>query len=464
MGLTGTRSFVGFGFGAIQAGLFLYEAYRSGAFNRLTVAEVLPGVVAEVRAAGGVYALNIAHADRIEPVQVGPVAIENPGVAEDRERLITAVAAAGEIATAVPSVRYYAGPGPDSLHRILAEGLRRKAAEGGPRAVVYAAENTANAAAILADCVLAEIPAQEQDAVRAQVRFLDTVIAKMCGVHENAPDLAPITPGGGRAFLVEAFNRILISRIDFGADIPFQRGIAVFEEKADLAPFEEAKLYGHNAVHALAAYLAMLRGVEFMSQLRDQPGMMALMHAALEDESGAALLHKYGGLDPFFTPAGYAEFAQDLLARMVNPTYATRRNASARPGAQARLGRPADWRHAHVPGRRRHAATLCVGRARRCTPWAQRRTHPQLCAACGGAPSLTPPRNRPSWTWCRRDWRSCRAGKGMGNNSQNAGQNTISPEMTSDPTGHSVAAASLPPNAQRTAKMLPLHRRSGQTV
>ena len=99
MGLTGTRSFVGFGFGAIQAGLFLYEAYRSGAFNRLTVAEVLPGVVAEVRAAGGVYALNIAHADRIEPVQVGPVVIENPGVAEDRERLITAVAAAGEIAT-----------------------------------------------------------------------------------------------------------------------------------------------------------------------------------------------------------------------------------------------------------------------------------------------------------------------------------------------------------------------------
>jgi mannitol-1-phosphate 5-dehydrogenase len=319
MGLTGTRSFVGFGFGAIQAGLFLYEAYRSGAFNRLTVAEVLPGVVADVRAAGGVYALNIAHADRIESVQVGPVAIENPGVAEDRERLIAAVAAAGEIATAVPSVRYYAGPGPDSLHRILAEGLRRKAAEGGPRAVVYAAENTANAAAILADCVLAEIPAQEQDAVRAQVRFLDTVIAKMCGVHENAPDLAPITPGGGRAFLVEAFNRILISRIDFGAKIPFQRGIAVFEEKADLAPFEEAKLYGHNAVHAMAAYLAMLRGVAYMADLRDQPGMMALMHAALEDESGAALLHKYGGLDPFFTPAGYAEFADDLLARMVNP-------------------------------------------------------------------------------------------------------------------------------------------------
>ena len=32
-------TFVGFGFGAIQAGLFLYEAYRSGNFGRLVVAE-----------------------------------------------------------------------------------------------------------------------------------------------------------------------------------------------------------------------------------------------------------------------------------------------------------------------------------------------------------------------------------------------------------------------------------------
>ena len=55
-----------------------------------------------------------------------------------------------------------------------------------------------------------------------------------------------------------------------------------------------------------------------MADLRDQPGMMALMHAA-RGRVRPALLHKYGGLDPFFTPAGYAEFADDLLARMVNP-------------------------------------------------------------------------------------------------------------------------------------------------
>ena len=33
------KSFVGFGFGAIQAGLFLYEAHASGQFDRFVVAE-----------------------------------------------------------------------------------------------------------------------------------------------------------------------------------------------------------------------------------------------------------------------------------------------------------------------------------------------------------------------------------------------------------------------------------------
>jgi mannitol-1-phosphate 5-dehydrogenase len=319
MALAGTRTFVGFGFGAIQAGLFLYEAYQSGAFGRMAVAEVLPDVVADVRAAGGMFTVNVAHADRVEAVQIGPVAIENPAVTEDRARLIRAVAEAHEMATAVPSVDYYAGFGDGSLHRILAEGLRRKAAAGGPQCVVYAAENHNRAASILAEHVMDAVPAAERDAVSAQVRFVDTVIAKMCGVHEDAPDLAPVVPNSQRTFLVESFNRILISRIDFASGLPFDRGISAFEEKDDLLPFEEAKLYGHNAVHALAAYTGAVCGVDYVAELSDRTGMLAFLRNALVRESGAALVARYGGLDEFFTPDGYAEFADDLLARMVNP-------------------------------------------------------------------------------------------------------------------------------------------------
>ena len=53
MAPTGSRTFVGFGFGAIQAGLFLHEAFRSGNFKRLVVAEVVPEIVREIREAGG---------------------------------------------------------------------------------------------------------------------------------------------------------------------------------------------------------------------------------------------------------------------------------------------------------------------------------------------------------------------------------------------------------------------------
>jgi mannitol-1-phosphate 5-dehydrogenase len=334
MALTGTRIYVGFGFGAIQAGLFLYEAFASGAFCRLVVAEVLPDVVAAVRRAEGRFTVNIAHPDRVEHTEVGPVEIEDPASAPDRERLVEAIAQAEEIATAIPSVAYYVSEGPGSLHHILAEGLRKKAARGGPRTVVYTAENHNHAAEILESNVLAEVPKSEQEAVRSRVRFLNTVIGKMSGVisHGDAdlPDseeiqsqgLSTVTPGEQRAFLVEAFNRILISKIQFGereGESPFRRGIEVFEEKEDLLPFEEAKLYGHNATHALAAYVGSVVGVQRIADLREIPDVLPFLQTAFIEESGEALVRKYAGLDPLFTKAGYRQYAEDLLARMTNP-------------------------------------------------------------------------------------------------------------------------------------------------
>jgi mannitol-1-phosphate/altronate dehydrogenase len=143
------RTYVGFGFGAIQAGLFLYEAFRSGRFTRLVVAEVVPETVKAVREAGGFFTVNIAHPDRVESARVGPVEICDPADAGDREKLLAALAEAAEIGTAVPSVSCYRSQGPGSLHKVLAAGLARKAETNGPRSVVYAAENHNRAAETL---------------------------------------------------------------------------------------------------------------------------------------------------------------------------------------------------------------------------------------------------------------------------------------------------------------------------
>ena len=308
------RTFVGFGFGAIQAGLFLYEAHRTERFSRLVVAEVNAEVIDAVRAAGNCFTVNIAHANGIEPVLVGPIEIYNPNDAADRAALIEAIAVASELATALPSVDFYTGDSPGSVHRLLAEGLARNPNP----AVVYTAENNNHAAEILEAQVLAAAASPLPN-----VQFLNTVIGKMSGIvpmddAAHARGIQPLTPSAPRAFLVEAFNRILVSQVRFNAT-DFQRAIRVFEEKPDLLPFEEAKLYGHNAIHAMGGYLGLQRGLNTFDQLAAHPDLMAQLRAAFIEECGAALIKKHHGVDPLFTPEGFTAYADDLLERMVNP-------------------------------------------------------------------------------------------------------------------------------------------------
>lgn len=305
------RVFVGFGFGAIQSGLFLFEAFQSRNFRRLVVAEVLPDVVATVRAAGGTYHLNVATATGIEKHQITGIEILNPTVPADRAKLVEAIAGAAELATALPSVDFF-DRGADSVARLLAEGLGRAR----QRAVLYAGENHNHAAEILAAAVR-----RHAGKDLPEVQFLNTVIGKMSKVVTDhgeiaTQQLAPVTPGANRAFLVEEFNRILISAVAWP---DFQRGITVFAEKPDLLPFEEAKLYGHNAVHALLGYLAHQHGLTFMSECAGEAALMTLARGAFLEESGPALVHRRGGVDALFTTAGYRAYAEDLLVRMVNP-------------------------------------------------------------------------------------------------------------------------------------------------
>ena len=314
------HTFVGFGFGAIQAGLFVYEAWRSGNFDRLVVAEVVPSMVDAVRRNNGYYALNVASPSGIETYKIGPIEILSPHDERDRRVLIEAVADADEIATALPSVTFYGMGKSGDVLDILSAGLCAKTSdESLPAAVVYTAENHNHAAEILTEALASRLDGGGLASARTQV--LNTVIGKMSGVVTDAAQIAeqgivPVVQGMGRAFLVEAFNRILITRIELSG---FRRGIEVFEEKADLLPFEEAKLYGHNATHALIGYLLRESGGVYMSEAAGNPVLMQLARDAFLLESGKALCRKYHGLDPLFTPDGFNAYVDDLLVRMTNP-------------------------------------------------------------------------------------------------------------------------------------------------
>jgi mannitol-1-phosphate/altronate dehydrogenase len=66
-------------------------------------------------------------------------------------------------------------------------------------------------------------------------------------------------------------------------------------------------------------YLAARKGCQFMSEAANDQSLMKLAREAFLEESGAALVARYQGLDPLFTAAGYQAYADDLLERMTNP-------------------------------------------------------------------------------------------------------------------------------------------------
>jgi mannitol-1-phosphate 5-dehydrogenase len=331
MAFKGDRRLVGLGFGAIQAGLFAYEAQRSGVYAPPLVVDVRADLVAGLRAAHGTARVNIAHADRIDSVAVGPMTVADSTDAADRRVIVEALAVADEAATALPSVAFYRSEAPNSPHRLLAAGLLARTRSS--PLVVFCAENHRHAAALLEAAVLEAVEPGKRDRVRGRARFIDTVIGKMSGVITEPMEVAdrgliPVVPGLPTAILVEAFDRILVSRVDPSGVL--HPGMAVLREVDDLTPFEDAKLLGHNAIHALGAFLGQLLGLPRYADLEAVPGAMAFLRAAFLDESGATLICRYRGVDALFSRAGFAAFADDLLERMTNPYLADTIERAAR--------------------------------------------------------------------------------------------------------------------------------------
>ena len=155
-----------------------------------------------------------------------------------------------------------------------------------------------------------------------RVQFLNTVIGKMSQVVTD--------PGGNRRARPDADrpgHRPRVSRRgvqshpreqDDNPGLP--PGIGVFIEKDDLLPFEEAKLYGHNAIHALLGFIGTLKGYAKMTEIQADEPLMQVARDAFIRESGGALIRKYASLgDDLFTETGYRHYADDLLVRITNP-------------------------------------------------------------------------------------------------------------------------------------------------
>jgi mannitol-1-phosphate 5-dehydrogenase len=306
------KTFLGFGLGAVQCGLMLFEAYKSNNFKRFVILEVNAALVEAVRANHCVVTINTATRNGIIKSTISRFEIYNPNDQKDQASIASAIHDADEMATAIPSTDFY-DLGDNSLARILAKNIN----PGKPQ-ILYASENNNYAAEIL----LEKIKTYADDNTLSRFQTVNTVIGKMGGVIQDDVTIQELgldrmTPDSKTAVLVEEFNHIIISKIRLSH---YQRGIEVFQEKDDLLPFEEAKLFGHNAVHSMLGFFAALRGYTFMSEIRNDRNLYEYGVRAFMDESGAFLLTKYRDFDdPLFTKEGFTFYATDLLERMTNP-------------------------------------------------------------------------------------------------------------------------------------------------
>jgi hypothetical protein len=295
------NTFLGIGMGPIQTGIFVAGASKGG-FDRIVIAEVDNKLKEAINAAGGKITVNIAKDNAVYTETYADIEVYNPMDANDLKKLICAAADADELATALPSIKFF-----PQIAAWLKPGF---AMQPQRRRFIYTAENNNHAAEELEKAVGQYFPA---------TYYLNTVVGKMSGAA-NAGEcekqgLKLLCPGADRGHLVEEFNKILISAAP-GIE---KRKVKNLHVKNDLYPFEEAKLYGHNAIHFLLGILGRQQSLEYMSELRANPALMKKAETAFIAESGAALCKKWGGLDELFTPGGFNAYAQDLLLRMTNP-------------------------------------------------------------------------------------------------------------------------------------------------
>lgn len=291
------KTFIGIGAGPIQTGIYVAGA-ADGGFDRIVLAEVEPTLVAALKQHHSIT-VNTAEADRITTRTYENIEVFNPNDPNDLPQLIEIAKDALAFNTALPATKFYKFCAPWMKEAFAKNPVGRR--------YIYTSENSTTAAADLKVAMGVEYP---------ETYYLDTVIGKMSKVFAaGESELPTLTPGFAKGHLVEAFNTIYTSSAPGIEEVGIQNLFA----KADLVPFEEAKLYGHNANHLLLALLAAERGCNSMSEAAKFPEIVEYTLQALLQESGAALCKKYAGVDEYFEPANWEAWARELVRRMISP-------------------------------------------------------------------------------------------------------------------------------------------------
>ncbi|MCS7301027.1 MAG: hypothetical protein NZ556_05685 [Fimbriimonadales bacterium] len=187
-----------------------------------------------------------------------------------------------------------------SLAPLIAAGLRRRATENPTPLNLLLGENALNADTVLRDALLSALNPNEHD-------LLHLLGLVRCIVGRQAVAELPGDPPGVR---VDRYSQLLVDADALIGEPPPILGLQ------PVRPFElymQRKLYLHNGLHALIAYLGAQRGYKTIQQALQDSELHALFV-----QGANALARAFLKLHPF-DPAEHYATVQDILQRIQDP-------------------------------------------------------------------------------------------------------------------------------------------------
>lgn len=253
-----------------------------------------------------------------------------------REVLTAAEQARAAALLAAPATRIVSftitekGYGEDSVHRLLAAGLRQRREAGLPGLTLLSCDNLAENGRQLERLLLGYLDGQDAGLAAWTARecaFPSSMVDRIVPAT-TAGDLAEIERQLGLrdegAVVTEPFSQWVIEDRFAGPRPRWETAGA--QLVGEVAPYETAKLRMLNGAHSALAYLGIERGHTYVHEAIADPQLRQLVERLMRQEAAAS-----------FAPAegqDLAGYADALLARFANPALQHRLAQIAADGSQ----------------------------------------------------------------------------------------------------------------------------------
>jgi len=193
----------------------------------------------------------------------------------------------------------------EKIAPLLAGGIAERAKSGISRPLnIIICENLLSAAKALAAEIKKYLPPEFHSYFSEKVGLVETVVSRMVPlVPEALKEKDPLL------VLVESYKILPVAKSEFKGAIPEVKGFLPVE---NIQAYEELKLYVHNLMHAVCAYLGYLKGYRYIWEAVDRPQIRKVLDGVLA-EVNEALVKKHR-----FSTEELKEYSNDLLNRFAN--------------------------------------------------------------------------------------------------------------------------------------------------